>query len=87
MRLSIKLSAAGIATVAAVATALLGGGAAQASAGPDRVGAVFVQTDGLAGNAVVAYDRLADGTLREAGTYPTGGVGIQLTGSVVDHLA
>ncbi|MGH1549694.1 lactonase family protein [Leifsonia poae] len=49
--------------------------------------AVFVQTDGLGGNAVVAYDRAADGTLHQAGTYPTGGVGGALAGSVVDHLA
>ena len=53
----------------------------------DRAGAVFVQTDGLAGNAVVVYNRTARGTLRQAGTYPTGGLGGQLTGSVADHLA
>jgi len=46
-----------------------------------------VQTDGLSGNAVVAYDRLPDGSLHQAGTYPTGGLGGALTGSVVDHLA
>ncbi|MDL9979401.1 lactonase family protein [Microbacterium sp. ASV49] len=91
MRLSLKASAAGVAALAAVATALLGGGAAQATtgspAGSDPVGAVFVQTDGLAGNAIVAYDRNADGTLHWADTYPTGGLGLQLAGSAVDHLA
>lgn len=87
MKFSLKASAAGIAAVAAVATALLGGGAAQASTGSEPAGAVFVQTDGLAGNAIVAYDRLSDGTLHQAGTYPTGGLGIQLVGSAVDHLA
>ena len=46
-----------------------------------------MQTDALGGNAVVVYDRAADGSLRQAGTYPTGGVGGQLTGSVADHLA
>jgi 6-phosphogluconolactonase (cycloisomerase 2 family) len=50
-------------------------------------GTVFVQTDNTAGNAVVAYDRAPDGTLRLAGTYLTGGLGGILTGSVVDHLA
>src|SRR4029079_7470669 len=50
-------------------------------------GVVFVQTDNPAGNAVVAYDRADDGTLPLAGTYPTGGNGGVLTGSVVDHLA
>jgi 6-phosphogluconolactonase (cycloisomerase 2 family) len=49
--------------------------------------AVFVQTDNTAGNQVVAYSRAADGTLTLAGTYNTGGVGAQLTGSVVDHTA
>ena len=49
--------------------------------------AVFVQTDNTAGNAVVVYDRAPDGTLTIAGTYPTGGLGGMLTGSVVDHLA
>jgi 6-phosphogluconolactonase (cycloisomerase 2 family) len=48
---------------------------------------VFVQTDGASGNAIVAYDRTASGGLRQAGTYPTGGDGGQLSGSVVDHLA
>ena len=55
------------------------------SRGADDV--VFVQTDNPAGNAVVAYDRADDGTLALAGTYPTGGNGGVLTGSVVDHLA
>ncbi len=41
----------------------------------------------LAGNAVVAYTRSATGTLTPAHTYPTGGLGGALTGSVVDHLA
>ena len=53
--------------------------------GADHV--VFVQTDDPAGNSVVAYDRAQDGTLTPAGTYPTGGNGGILTGSVVDHLA
>ena len=53
--------------------------------GADHV--VFVQTDNPSGNAVVAYDRADDGTLTQAGTYPTGGNGGVLTGSVVDHLA
>ncbi len=53
--------------------------------GPDHV--VFVQTDNTAGNQVVAYDRSDNGALTQAGTYDTGGLGGQLTGSVVDHLA
>ena len=46
-----------------------------------------MQTDGLAGNEIVAYSRAANGTLTEAGVYPTEGLGGQLTGSVVDHTA
>ena len=53
--------------------------------GADRV--VFVQTDNTAGNQIIAYDRAADGTLSQAGTYSTGGLGGALTGSVSDHLA
>ncbi len=49
--------------------------------------AVFVQTDNVEGNSIVAYDRAADGTLTQAGVYATGGLGGVLTGSVVDHLA
>lgn len=48
---------------------------------------VFVQTDNTAGNQVIAYDRSYNGNLTLAGTYNTGGLGGQLTGSVVDHLA
>jgi DNA-binding beta-propeller fold protein YncE len=48
---------------------------------------VFIQTDNTAGNQVIAYHRAADGTLSFAGSYSTGGLGGQLAGSVVDHLA
>src|SRR5580693_8044500 len=84
-----------VATVAAMA--LLAGASASASAfagpqgpfpfagGSDQ--AVFVQTDNLAGNQVVAYQRAGNGTLTQAGAYATGGLGGQLEGSVVDHLA
>jgi 6-phosphogluconolactonase (cycloisomerase 2 family) len=64
--------------------------AAAAQGGPGGSGAenvVFVQTDGLATNQVVAYDRAADGTLTWSATYDTGGQGGQLNGSAVDHLA
>ena len=49
--------------------------------------AVFVQTDNLSGNQVVAYDRAANGTLALGGTYDTGGLGGQLLGSAADHTA
>ena len=44
--------------------------------GPQGVaGAVYTMTNDPAGNAIVAYDRLADGSLRYEGLYPTGGLG------------
>jgi len=72
--------------VAALAAPALAAPAAHAGGSPGG-GAVFVQTDNTAGNAVVAYHRAPDGALTLAGTYPTGGRGGVLTGSVVDHLA
>jgi 6-phosphogluconolactonase (cycloisomerase 2 family) len=81
---------AGLALTAGLATAGSFGLASPASAhdgdGP-RGHAVFVQTDDPTGNTVVAYDRNPDGTLTQAGTYGTGGLGGVLDGSVVDHLA
>ncbi|WP_327287898.1 lactonase family protein [Streptomyces sp. NBC_01198] len=50
-------------------------------------GPVFVQTDNTAGNEIVAYRRATDGSLDQQGTFPTGGNGGILDGSVVDHLA
>ena len=79
------LAAAAVAALAAPASA-----AAAAPHGhfPDRAShAVFVQTDNTAGNQVIAYQRAGDGTLSVAGSYNTGGLGGQLTGSVSDHLA
>src|SRR5215469_12225375 len=80
------------AAAAALAVAAFAAPAASASTNvgqsfPGAVNAVFVQTDNSAGNAVVAYHRAPDGSLTLAGTYPTGGVGGILAGSVVDHLA
>jgi 6-phosphogluconolactonase (cycloisomerase 2 family) len=74
--------------LAAAGAAVLAGPAAASTPGRPGPGrAVFVQTDNLAGNQVAAYRRAGDGTLTLAGTYPTGGLGGQLAGSVVDHLA
>jgi 6-phosphogluconolactonase (cycloisomerase 2 family) len=81
----------GAAVVAGAMLATAGGASAAGAEGapgwPGAGRAVFVQTDDLAGNQVVAYRRAGDGTLSLAGTYATGGLGGQLTGSVVDHLA
>jgi 6-phosphogluconolactonase (cycloisomerase 2 family) len=82
---------------ALAASAVLAGAVGSASAfggspggypfGDGAAQVVFAQTDNLAGNQVVAYDRAANGTLTQAGVYDTGGLGGQLEGSVVDHLA
>lgn len=77
-----------VAATAAVALAVGAGPAAAAThGGHQRTSAVFVQTDNLAGNQVIAYHRAADGTLTQAGAYRTFGLGGQLAGSAVDHLA
>ena len=61
-----------------------------APAAPNRsqsaqaAGGVFVSTNGLNGNAVVAFARAADGSLASTGTFATGGTGI---GGVGDPLA
>jgi 6-phosphogluconolactonase (cycloisomerase 2 family) len=47
---------------------------------------VFVQTDNLAGNTIVAYEPTASGGLQQVGSYPTGGDGGQTAGSGADHL-
>jgi len=84
MRTSTRIAAIGAATLG-VAGVL----AAPAVAAPahSHSEAVFVETDNLHANTVIAYARHADGTLHRAGSYRTGGVGGQLTGSVVDHTA
>lgn len=48
--------------------------------------AVFVMTNGVNGNSVVAYETQGNGTLTRAGTYATGGDGGQLGGSDTDRL-
>jgi DNA-binding beta-propeller fold protein YncE len=92
-KLAARLGFAALAATALTTAAALAGPAAASAASaaprfvPGAVRAVFVQTDNLAGNQVVAYHRAPDGALSLAGTYATGGLGGQLAGSVVDHLA
>ncbi len=77
-----------IALLAALAAALVGAQAANADGAHGAKGVVFVQTNQLAGNEVVVYDQAADGTLRPAGTYATGGNGgAALPGTESDRLA
>ena len=49
--------------------------AGSASAGHKAPGVVFTLGNQASGNAVLVYDRSADGTLTPAGSYPTGGNG------------
>jgi 6-phosphogluconolactonase (cycloisomerase 2 family) len=84
-------AAVAAAVTAATAAAFAAPASASTSAAAHRPGssgpAVFVQTDNLSGNTVVAYDRHSNGHLTRAGTYPTAGLGGALDGSVVDHIA
>jgi 6-phosphogluconolactonase (cycloisomerase 2 family) len=83
-------AAIGTAALSAAVVATLASPALAANAHPlsgANGPAVFVQTDNAAGNEVVAYHRSPSGSLTEAGSYQTGGLGGQLGGSVVDHLA
>jgi 6-phosphogluconolactonase (cycloisomerase 2 family) len=84
-----RTGVASLALAATLGTVGAAGNASPASAHEHHHGggAVFVQTDNPTGNRIVAYDRWSDGTLTQAGTYPTGGLGGVLDGSVVDHLA
>jgi 6-phosphogluconolactonase (cycloisomerase 2 family) len=83
MRTTIRI--AGAAGFALAATTLIAGPAS--AGGASHEGAVFAMSDNLSGNTVVAYDRDTSGRLNQAGAYSTGGLGGQLTGSVVDHTA
>ena len=66
----------GAGSLAVVAGLLLTGtSAADATESTKPVGAVYVLSNRPTGNAVIAYDRAADGTLTPNGTYPTTGTG------------
>jgi 6-phosphogluconolactonase (cycloisomerase 2 family) len=88
-----RLAAAAALATAAVTVATAPAWAASTRPAHDTLGSgdprnvVFVQTDNTAGNEVVVYQQAPDGTLTQAGAYPTGGLGGVLAGSVVDHLA
>ncbi|MFL6052097.1 MAG: lactonase family protein [Actinoallomurus sp.] len=80
--------AATIGMAALASVALVTGPATASSRSTGQGGApVFVQTDALDGNTVVAYSRNPDGSVAKAGAYRTGGKGGVLAGSVVDHLS
>jgi DNA-binding beta-propeller fold protein YncE len=82
-----KLATVAGAAAAASAMFVVPASAATTSHAADSgSGVVFAQNDSTSGNEVFAYARTASGGLNQVGAYPTGGVGGQEGGSVVDHL-
>lgn len=82
---ALSLAACGDATsTTGPRSAGLGAPSLDADGGDGSSGAVFTQTNGAAGNAVVAFSRAGDGSLTLAGTFATGGNGI---GGTTDPLA
>ncbi len=73
-RNTLTRSARGGLVTGALALAL-GAFAAPASADDGAAGTVYTSTNSPAGNAVVAFDRSANGSLRPAGSFATGGTG------------
>jgi 6-phosphogluconolactonase (cycloisomerase 2 family) len=71
----------------ALLVVLAAGVAGAPSAAAASTGLVFVQTNELAGNRIVVFDRAADGRLSQAGAYPTGGKGGAAAGAMSDRLA
>lgn len=67
--------------VAAIVLSLFGLGSSAVNAASPGRKAVFVMTNSLAGNAVLAFSRAADGSLAAAGSFPTGGLGAAALGS------
>lgn len=80
MHVLTRLRRAVLASLAALTAALTIAGTVTASAAlagepPGGAGAVFVQTNDISGNAILAYARSAAGALTPAGRYPTLGRG------------
>jgi 6-phosphogluconolactonase len=63
------------AALAAALAALTAAGGVPIASASGAAGAVYAITNSTAGNAVIAWDRHADGSLGDARSYPTGGLG------------
>jgi hypothetical protein len=87
MGITRRLAALGGAAVITVALGSATAATAAAATWHPAPGTVFVQTNNLGGNTVVAYRQGPGGGLTQAGSYPTGGLGGQLHSSVADHLS
>jgi hypothetical protein len=76
-----------LAALAVTAASIAPQTAGAANAASSTRHAVFVQTNDVDANTIVVYDRSADGTLTQAGSYATGGRGGIAVGAPSDHLA
>jgi 6-phosphogluconolactonase (cycloisomerase 2 family) len=79
-----------LAAIVAAATAAVALPAGAVAATPDAAGvspAVFVQTNDPSGNAVLSFERAADGSLTQDGSFATGGLGGTTVGAPTDPLA
>jgi 6-phosphogluconolactonase (cycloisomerase 2 family) len=86
-RPSLLLVAAATAAAVSLSVAPVASATPAHSPAHGSAGAVFVQTDDVDHNAVIAYDRGTNGQLTRRATYPTGGKGAVVSGAVVDPLA
>ncbi len=64
-----------VASVVAAGALALAGGVSVGAQGRSAAGAVYVATNGAAGNEVLVFDRAARGALTPAGSFATGGLG------------
>ena len=78
-----RLGVRGLPALLLIAPLILGG-TSIAAAAPNGDGAVYVMTNAANGNAVMVFNRAADGALSAAGTFVTGGLG---TGAPQEPLA
>ncbi len=87
-RYPLRALAAGALSAAVGLGALALGAAAGASAtATPTTHALFVETDAVAGNQILSYQRATDGTISFAGDYATGGLGGTASGATADPLA
>jgi len=75
MHFSRQRLALGVSVAAAALVVSATAASAADNGSPHPVGAVYTLSNSAAGNAVLAFDRFADGTLAADGAYPTGGLG------------
>jgi 6-phosphogluconolactonase len=75
MQRPVTTQAGRVGLAAGILALALGASAAPASAQPGAPGVVYTSTNSPEGNAVVAFDRSANGSLTPAGSFATGGSG------------